>query len=101
MGPPWNSWGSPKSGLRPENRVACMSLAADQPWTGPFPFQPEESFALEADAADPLRVYRDRFLLPRRANGQPLIYFCGHSLGLQPLAARALVEQELDAWAGL
>src|SRR5262249_18583827 len=64
-------------------------------------FQPEESFALEADAADPLRVYRDRFLLPRRANGQPLIYFCGHSLGLQPLAARALVEQELDAWAGL
>src|SRR5947207_3425034 len=101
MGPPWNSWGSPKSGLRPENRVAFMSLAADQPRSRPSTFQPEESFALEADTADPLRVYRDKFLLPRRANGQPLIYFCGHSLGLQPRAVRALVEQELEAWAGL
>jgi kynureninase len=30
-----------------------------------------------------------------------LVYLCGHSLGLQPTAARALVEQELDDWARL
>src|SRR5262249_35778013 len=28
-------------------------------------------------------------------------YFCGHSLGLQPLAARDRVSEELDAWAKL
>ncbi len=64
-------------------------------------FQPEESFALDLDARDPLRGYRARFLLPTRHDNSPLLYFCGHSLGLQPAAARALVEQELDAWARL
>lgn len=78
-----------------------MSFGADQPGSWPSTFQPEESFALEADAGDPLHAYRDGFLLPRRANGQPLIYFCGHSLGLQPRAVRGLIEQELDAWASL
>jgi kynureninase len=64
-------------------------------------FQAEESFALALDAADPLRHFRERFHLPLRADGRPAIYFCGHSLGLQPCAARALVEQELEAWARL
>ena len=39
--------------------------------------------------------------LPQRPNGTPLVYLCGHSLGLQPAGARALVEQELDDWAQL
>jgi kynureninase len=64
-------------------------------------FRPEEQFALDADAADPLRRFRDRFHIPQRPDGRSVIYFCGHSLGLQPRGARALVEEELDAWARL
>src|SRR5579862_1084710 len=51
------------------------------------------------DASDPLRHFRERFMLPADERGAPLVYLCGHSLGLQPLAARALVTEELDAWA--
>jgi kynureninase len=54
--------------------------------------------AEQLDADDALRTFRDEFHLPRDRNGQPLIYFCGHSLGLQPISARALVEQELEDW---
>jgi kynureninase len=64
-------------------------------------FQPEESFARGLDAADPLRHFREQFHIPVRTGGQPVLYFCGHSLGLQPRAARRLVERELDAWANL
>ncbi|HEY7308491.1 MAG TPA: kynureninase [Gemmataceae bacterium] len=64
-------------------------------------FQPDESFARALDDADPLRHFRDQFHIPMRPDGRPAIYFCGHSLGLQPRAARGLVEQELDAWARL
>src|SRR5438477_628040 len=46
------------------------------------------------DAADPVGRFRDRFHLPTKPNGQPLIYFCGNSLGLQPKAARADVDEE-------
>jgi kynureninase len=64
-------------------------------------WQPDEAFARALDAADPLRHFREQFHIPRRADGAPVLYFCGHSLGLQPRGARALVEQELDAWARL
>ncbi|MGH7172235.1 MAG: kynureninase [Gemmataceae bacterium] len=64
-------------------------------------WQPDESFARALDAADPLRHYREQFHIPRRSDGSPVLYFCGHSLGLQPRAARALVEQEMEAWARL
>jgi kynureninase len=64
-------------------------------------FQPEESFALELDSADPLGRYRNQFHLPRGADDRPLIYLCGHSLGLQPRTVQALVQEELDAWARL
>ena len=53
------------------------------------------------DAADPLRGLRARFALPRDARGAALVYLAGHSLGLQPLAARDLVNAELDDWARL
>jgi len=59
------------------------------------------SDAQARDAADPLRSLRARFATPRARSGAPLTYLCGHSLGLQPLAARALLEQELDDWAQL
>lgn len=56
------------------------------------------AFAEAQDAADPLRGYRDRFHFPSLGTDD-LVYFTGHSLGLQPKAVRAAVEVELDDWA--
>jgi kynureninase len=67
--------------------------------TYPRTYELSETFAREADCADPLASFRARFHLPRRSDGQPAIYFCGHSLGLQPIAVRGLVEEELTDWA--
>jgi kynureninase len=53
------------------------------------------------DAEDPLAAFRERFALPRARDDAPLTYLCGHSLGLLPLAARELVNEELDDWARL
>jgi kynureninase len=53
------------------------------------------------DAADPLAGYRSEFALPRDAHGNELVYLCGHSLGLLPQSARALLNEELDDWARL
>ncbi len=64
-------------------------------------FSTDEEFARQLDAEDPLRAFRDRFLLPLAPDGTPAIYFVGNSLGLQPRAVRGLVEQELDDWARL
>ena len=64
-------------------------------------FSLEESLARDLDSKDPLRSYRDLFHLPLRSDGDPLIYFCGHSLGLQPRTARDFIQQELDDWARL
>jgi kynureninase len=65
------------------------------------PFEPDEGFARRLDSEDPLRTFRDQFLLPRRPDETPQVYLCGHSLGLQPAAAAALVQEELDDWARL
>jgi kynureninase len=59
------------------------------------------SAAQARDAADPLRALRSRFALPLDERGAPLVYLCGHSLGLLPLAARDIVNAELDDWARL
>ena len=40
-------------------------------------------FARAQDEADPLRAYRDRFHFPSLGTDE-LVYFTGHSLGLQP-----------------
>jgi kynureninase len=64
--------------------------------------EPTLAFARRLDAADPLHEFRQRFALPRAAGGdEPLVYLCGHSLGLMPLAARDRVLEELDDWARL
>lgn len=55
-------------------------------------------YARRRDAVDPLRAYRDEFLIPRHADSEQA-YFCGNSLGLQPRNARAHVEEVLDKWA--
>ena len=56
------------------------------------------AFAKAQDAADPLRAFRDRFHLPSLGTPE-LVYFTGHSLGLQPKTVKAAVELELDEWA--
>lgn len=53
--------------------------------------------ALALDAADPLRAFRDEFLIPRHGDGEQ-VYFVGNSLGLQPRGARAQVLEVLDKW---
>jgi kynureninase len=57
--------------------------------------------ARRRDAADALGAFRNRFALPRNAQGELLVYLCGQSLGLEPLAARERVLEELDDWARL
>jgi kynureninase len=57
--------------------------------------------ALDHDAADILGAYRRQFELPRSSSGQPLLYLCGHSLGLAPRAALDYVSEELADWAQL
>ncbi|MBB4080148.1 kynureninase [Lewinella aquimaris] len=43
-------------------------------------------------------MLRDQFHLPAGPDGNPLIYFCGNSLGLQPRAAEAQLQEELASW---
>jgi kynureninase len=64
-------------------------------------YSSSEEFALQLDAEDQLRHFRERFYLPLNKDGEPLIYFVGNSLGLMPRATRKVVEQELDDWAQL
>jgi kynureninase len=64
-------------------------------------FSADEDFALQQDACDPLRSFRERFHIPRTPDGEPVIYFVGNSLGLMPKTTRAVVEQELEDWANL
>lgn len=55
----------------------------------------------EMDAGDGLAAFRSRFHIPRNGNGAEAVYLVGHSLGLQPTAARDCVERELDDWQNL
>jgi len=64
-------------------------------------FQSGEQFAAEMDARDPLASFRQRFFIPKTKSGTDSVYFCGHSLGLQPKSAQAYIEQELRDWAEL
>jgi kynureninase len=79
--------------LRRRHGVAALSLGGARA-------RPLDE-ARQRDAADPLREFRARFALPRNARGELLVYLCGQSLGLEPLAARERVIEELDEWARL
>jgi kynureninase len=61
-------------------------------------FENSPAFAASADAADPLKHFRERFFIPKRANGDDVVYFTGNSLGLQPKTVRGYIEQELKDW---
>ncbi len=53
------------------------------------------------DRQDPLKGLRKEFLFPMFKKGQPYIYLCGNSLGLQPKGTRRYIDQELKDWAAL
>jgi kynureninase len=57
--------------------------------------------AKELDQADELSNFRSKFHLPVDENGEPLLYFCGNSLGLQPKNTSDHVHQELEDWKNL
>jgi kynureninase len=69
--------------------------APASPPAGRREYATELAWAQAQDRADPLAALRSRFALP---GPQPLCYLCGHSLGLAPLAARAMIEQEIADW---
>lgn len=62
----------------------------------------EDAAVMEAasrlDKADRLASFRDEFHIPVNWIGEPVIYFCGNSLGLQPKSATEYVEHELRQW---
>lgn len=62
-------------------------------------FQITSAYAEAMDDGDVLNQYRGRFNIPRDADGNEQIYFCGNSLGLQPKSTRSLVDEILDSWA--
>lgn len=62
-------------------------------------FSVERGFAERQDAEDPLASLRDAFHIPVRRDGAQCVYFCGHSLGLQPKAAVQVIREELETWA--
>jgi kynureninase len=64
-------------------------------------FERTLAYARARDAADALAHFREQFARPRSETGEPLVYLCGHSLGLQPLMARQRINEELDDWAAL
>ncbi len=61
-------------------------------------FEASASFVAALDDADALKHFREKFYIPKQANGEDAIYFTGNSLGLQPKTARVYIEQELKDW---
>jgi kynureninase len=62
-------------------------------------YEDTADFAARLDRDDPLAGFRDRFEFPDRRGGRKPVYFCGHSLGLQPKRAAQYVNEELSEWA--
>ena len=61
----------------------------------------DRTHAQSLDAADPLRAWRERFVLPQDEQGRELVYLCGHSLGAQPTLAAEYVEEVMRDWRSL
>jgi kynureninase len=58
----------------------------------------DREHARTLDDADPLRTWRERFVLPQDDAGRALVYLCGHSLGAQPTLAADYVEAVMRDW---
>lgn len=55
------------------------------------------NFAKDLDSKDPLQKYRKEFIFPSFTDN-PVVYFTGNSLGLQPKSVKAAINQELEDW---
>ncbi|XP_046864631.1 kynureninase-like isoform X2 [Xenia sp. Carnegie-2017] len=69
-----------------------------------------EDFAKYMDECDPLKEFRNHFLIPKNSDipfvdsklvdlQETCVYLCGHSLGLQPKSTKEYVNKELEKWA--
>ncbi|KAF8466416.1 putative kynureninase [Kalaharituber pfeilii] len=66
-------------------------------------------YAKHLDSIDPLSHLRPEFYIPPKLDicpttvctkpGEPCVYFCGNSLGLQPKRTKTLIDEELEIWA--
>ncbi len=63
----------------------------------PHSFNTSAEFAIQADKKDELAFARQHFHFPKH-NGEDVIYFCGNSLGLQPVNAQEAIYTELTSW---
>ncbi|MBA3663962.1 MAG: kynureninase [Bacteroidetes bacterium] len=57
-------------------------------------------YARKKDSEDVLASFRKEFHIPV-SNGKPSLYFCGNSLGLQPVNTKTYINRELEKWAEL
>jgi kynureninase len=60
-------------------------------------FEAHRDFAVKLDKEDPLRSFREKFIIPHH-NGKDQVYFLGNSLGLQPKTARSNIDKVLGQW---
>lgn len=56
-------------------------------------------YALKCDQEDPLKHARNMFIKPSARNNN--IYFCGNSLGLQPIKTKSEIEKVLHTWCSM
>ncbi|PWS29026.1 kynureninase [Pedobacter yonginense] len=63
-------------------------------------FENSLTFAKAQDSHDTLSKFRSEFHFPKQ-NDKVFIYLCGNSLGLQPKAAKEVLNKQLDNWANL
>lgn len=63
-------------------------------------YQNDLAFARQQDEQDSLKNLRSRFLIPQH-NGEDAVYFCGNSLGLQPVSAQQYLADQLNTWKNL
>ena len=61
-------------------------------------FENSLDFAKAMDAKDPLSGFRSQFHFPRQEGGEPYLYLCGNSLGLQPKTTAGMIQEELEDW---
>ena len=76
-------------------------MSSSTTYNYPTEFSTAPTFAGDVDTADPLASFRSQFLLPADANGNPKIYLCTNSLGLQPRGVAEVIEHDLRNWSRL
>jgi kynureninase len=60
-------------------------------------FENTLEFSQQLDSRDPLRKFRERFIIPT-VSGKEQIYFLGNSLGLQSTNVKQEIQKVLDQW---